>query len=176
MVLLFVEICLIFVFALASLHTFIANYSLMTSIKRTEFDLNGVKRVVGRLKDLGKKEKVILRRIPQVEKLSKQKPNTLAPLQELARIIPKEILLTKLVFSKGKVKIDACVFATYEQAINIIEDFQRQLESARYFSKANIAPLKLEKVSPEVTGTDEELRLTQTQVRNFTVTIEVTTK
>ena len=73
-----------------------------------------------------------------------------------------------------RIEIKAELFSDYEKAASIIEAFRNNLQISSYFSNINIAPLKLEKISPQLSGVlDQGITLTQAITRAFALTADI---
>ena len=73
-----------------------------------------------------------------------------------------------------RIKIRAEVFGDYEKAASIIEAFRNNLQISSYFSNINIAPLRLEKISPIASGAlNQGIILTQAITRTFVLTADI---
>lgn len=94
-------ILLIFLFSLATLHTLIDQRSIKINISGIDFKLNRVKVVTERLNYLSEQATGINQRSAQIAEVLKTRKDFLLPLQDLAKILPREILLTNLTISKG---------------------------------------------------------------------------
>jgi cell division ATPase FtsA len=192
-------ILLIFLFGIATLHTLLNQQSIKINISGIDFKLNRVKVVVERLNYLNEQTASINQRSAQIVETLKERKNFLLPLKDLAKILPREILLTKLTISKGgeskggetgdasvhadiessqvsdkakyQIKIEAEIFSTYEQATNIMQEFKKRLESINYFTNINITPLKLEKIS--VQDLKQTKDLTLPSLRKFSLTAKI---
>lgn len=92
---------LIFLFALATLHTLLNQRSIKINISGIDFKLNRVKVVTERLNYLSEQAAGINQRSAQIAEILKQRKDFLLPLEDLAKILPREILLTKLTISKA---------------------------------------------------------------------------
>lgn len=167
--------CLISVFFMLTLQLFFSNVSHRRTIKRLEVKLDSIKRLSEGLKGLVEEQNLITVRNSIVEDLIKKRPDYLLPLQELARVIPQEILLNECTLVAGKIDIQASVFADYEEADRLIEEFKRNLETTKYFSKIDIVPLEIEVITPKIGGGtyEPEVDLTQSKTRDFKLSAEI---
>jgi len=180
LIFLIIAICLISVFALISIQSFLRNLMMKGDIKEVELKLDKIKDVAGKLKDLEQKRTFINQRITAAEEISRKGRNFIVSLQGLISIIPREILLNELSFSASSMTIKAQVFADYEEANKILEDLRRRLGALGYLSNIKISPLKLEKMPPQadkgVVDGKQGARLTEAQVREFTLTADLVNK
>lgn len=190
------KIALIFTLSLLSISMFINNRSIRVSIKGVELELKGVKKIAKRLKDLDQQEERRKQATSQVQELIKSRQNLHVLLNKLSAVIPEEVLVTSISIFKGSgaqadqqtaqaadsaggaqqygIRIQAEVFADYEKASKIIENFRSNLAATPNFSNINVTPLKLEKIAPVASSAaGQELRLTQPQVRTFTLTADI---
>ncbi|MDD5669028.1 MAG: pilus assembly protein PilM [Candidatus Omnitrophica bacterium] len=169
-------VLLIAVFGFLTLQTIISSVSLSNNIKKTGFDLERFKRTSGRLKDLTQREKLFEQRLSLSESLSQKRLLVLAPLNDLKKIIPDKVYLTSFKLGLGKVEIKAIVYADYENALTIVDQFKKNLVALPYFSNIEITPLKFEKVSPQFGGGTSEVQIDQESDRDFVVTADFTVK
>ncbi|MDD5729543.1 MAG: pilus assembly protein PilM [Candidatus Omnitrophica bacterium] len=160
--------------SLLLLKVFIDNMILSGKIKRDNFQLSRMKLDSGRLEDLKREEDLVSRKGSQIEGLEKDRSEFLELLKELTKLSPEEITFTSVVLSSTKIKIQAEVFADYEEGEAIIAEFQHSLGKIKRLNNIVVTPLKLEKI--EALGEQTEggqMRLTQPKARKFSVTAEV---
>lgn len=173
------KIGLVFTLALLSISTFITNRSVDTYKKRMELGLKGVKKTVKRLRDLNEREERRKRLSLKIQELFKTKQSFYLFLNKLGSAVPEDVLVTSVSINKDnsqqyKIRMSAEVFADYEKARKIIEDFRVNLEGIFYFKNINITPIKLEKITQAVTGAGgSESQLTLPRVRAFTVSADI---
>lgn len=188
---------LVSIIIVASLLTsvFFNNRALNISIKGMDFELNRMKRVVERLKDLKEREEKVQRESSQIQEIVKKRENFALPLKALTKVIPEKVLLTQILIHKGngietqtlalnaaeftpqaqyKIEIKAGVFSDYEEANKIIASLRSRLEGTPYFKNVNTTSIELEKVSSlSTTGQAQGLRLTQPRLRTFSLTADL---
>lgn len=174
------KIALIFTLCLLLITVFIRNRSTRMDLKGVKLELKGVKRIANKLRDLSKEEATWKQVTSQVQELLKTRQNFYLPLNKLGLAIPEEVLITSISISKAgqdiqqyKIEISAQVFADYENANRLISSFSANLEKTPYFRNINVTPIKLEKITVSSGSSGQELRLTQPQVRRFTLTADL---
>lgn len=192
----FLKIALIFSLSLLSISTFFTNRSLRVSVKAIELELKGVRKIANKLKDLTRQEEKSKQETSRIGELLKKRKNFSPILAKLSASIPEEVLVTfisiddamasetqgqaaqaadgQAVSQQYKIQIKAEVFADYEKANKIIDNFRSNLEGAVYFRNINFTAIKLEKISTvSSAGGSQELRLTQPLKRDFTVNADI---
>lgn len=192
----FLKIALIFSLSLLSISAFFTNRSLRVSVKAVELELKGVRKIANKLKDLTRQEEKSKQETSRIGELLKKRKNFSPILAKLSASIPEEVLVTfisiddaaasetqgqaaqavdgQAVSQQYKIQIKAEVFADYEKANKIIDNFRRNLEGAVYFRNINFTAIKLEKISTvSSAGGSQELRLTQPLKRDFTVNADI---
>jgi Tfp pilus assembly PilM family ATPase len=95
------SVCLIAVFAIASLNMFINNRLLAVSFKETEFELNRLEKSADKLKMLERQESGVKDLSSKIETLLKQKQDFALILEELNRLTPESILFARVSISKS---------------------------------------------------------------------------
>lgn len=185
LILLLIKIVLISALTLFSMLTFAGNRLITAAIKKVEAELGKIKDVSDTLKELNARESKIKQVLAQIEELILKRPDFSYALNALPRALPEEILLTSVSIAPGiagttatgenyRIEIQAELFSDYERAISIIESFRENLEAAAYFRNINIAPLKLEKISPRLPeDPNQEAVLTQPTNRVFSLTADL---
>ena len=173
-------IFLIFIFIIGFFSEIFVRRSLRIALKEVEFEISRIKGITVSSEDLKEREQRISQYSAQIERAIKERLDLRNPLKELSRITPEGISWNTLSITKTQEKtekyqmtLSARVFADYEQANRLIEEFQRRLESSIYFSDIDIMPLELEEISFELDQTDKDSQLTQSRLRDFTLTAQV---
>lgn len=186
------KIALIFVLSLLSISTFASNRSIRLSIKGVELESKGVKKIVKKLKDLSRQDSQWKREAGQVEKLTALRQDYRLLLSKISSVVPEEVLINSITVSKAdsgeagqaldsvqgsggqkKLEIKAQVFADYERANKIILNFRKGLEKLYFLGNIDVTPLKLEKITSSSGAAGQELRLTQPQIRTFTLKADI---
>ncbi len=167
-------LALIGVFGAASLQLFLSNMLINKKIKGVEFESRRLKRVGAKLKELQDKDNSIEQRSSQIEQKAKEKHDPSKLIADLKKFVPAEVVFSNLALSQNKMTLKAFVFADYEQANDIIEDFKHTVESLPYLKNVTLLPLKLEEISPQLSSEEGEVVLTQAKIRTFTLTAEIT--
>lgn len=73
-----------------------------------------------------------------------------------------------------RIEIKAELFGDYEKTASIIEVFRNNLQISSYFSNINIAPLKLEKILPQLSGAlNQGITLTEAMTRTFSLSADI---
>jgi Tfp pilus assembly PilM family ATPase/Tfp pilus assembly protein PilN len=166
-------ICLISAFGLLSLQLFLSNVLIRKNIKGIEFELGRIKRVSTRLKDLSQRERTFGQRLSQAELLSQKNRAVLKPLLEVPKILPEGVYLTGLKIAEGKLEIKARVFADYEEATKIVEEFQQKLSGLSFLSNVQVEPFKIVKIFPQLSEGGEGITLDRPRDRDFKVTADM---
>lgn len=181
--------------ALISINLFLGNLAMKKSIEKENFELIRVKRITMRLKDLSQREKELNQVLSQINEIAKGKQDFSELLRQVARLIPRGIVLVNLsVFrperpleealntpegSAGgeeplRMTIKGNITADYEEALEIMEDFQKRLQSCRLLTNIKAETLKLEEISYQIITKDKQgVRLTGPRSRDFTLTAEL---
>ncbi len=170
-------ICFVSFFLLGSIQLFFRNQMVKGAIRTTAQKLNQIKRVSDNLKELEESESKIKRRSQLVEDLIRKRPDFILPFEGIAKILPKDIVLTKCVLDLNKVEIEGKVFTDYEEAARLVNLFKKELVKNKIFNNVVVSPIELEGFSPELVsqGTAQgELRLTQPKERSFKLSMDIT--
>ena len=187
-------VCLVFVFTLVSANVLMRRGFLQSSISALEVQLSGFKNVKDSLDGLSRKKDKLNQQLTKFSEI-KQNLDWNILLKKLSLSVPQDIVLTQTVITKGeilseaarqgrpelkvedkalRIKINARIFADYEQAQEIIENFKAAMEKTGYFTKINIPPLNLEEiVVSETVVPSENSALTRPQAREFSLEAEV---
>ncbi|MFA5362872.1 MAG: pilus assembly protein PilM [Candidatus Omnitrophota bacterium] len=168
-----VFICLSAAFGLLSLQLFLSNVLIRRDIKSLEFDLKRVKRVSSRLQDLSQREKTFGQRLVQAESLSQKNQIVLKSLSEVPEVVPPEMYLTDLKFAEGKLEIRARVYADYEEATKIVEEFYRKLASFVFLSNVQMDSLKIDRIFPQLSEGGEGIILDRPRERDFKISADI---
>jgi type IV pilus assembly protein PilM len=163
------------ILSILSIQLALSSYALRKRTKKSENKLSSIKGISDSLKELSRVENAVIQQGSQIEELIKKRPDLRTPLQDLAALIPAEVLLDSCVLTVDKIEINAVVFTDYEEANKIIEQFLANLETVNYFKNINITPLELEEISPQA-RTDSAsagLRLTQAKPRKFGLSADI---
>ena len=171
-----IGICFISFFSLGIVQLFFRNQMIKGSIRTFDQKLSRVKRVSDDLKGLDKSQGKIKQRSQQIDDLIRARPDFISPLENLAKAIPEEILLSKCVFTQNKIEVEGSVFADYEEANVLIDLFKKGIAKNKNFSKVVVPSMELEVISPELnsgSGAAKQLRLTQPKERKFKLSADV---
>ncbi len=201
-ILLVFGIALLFFSSVVSINLFFKNKSAALSIQKLDEDLNEISTVVSNLRNLSAKESEVGVLSSQIEEVLRKRHNFYPVLMDLARVTPKEIVLTRIDLARrnantglesglpaGMVQYEAnssnvqggCfmllsaeISADYEEAKAKLEAFQKTLSSLPHFSNIVVTPLGLEKIVPlAMSGQDDGLQLTVKQARKFTIALQL---
>ena len=167
---------------------------LQSSISALEVQLSGFKNVKDSLDGLSRKKDKLNQQLTKFSEI-KQNLDWNILLKKLSLSVPQDIVLTQTVITKGeilseaarqgrpelkvedkalRIKINARIFADYEQAQEIIENLKAAMEKTGYFTKINIPPLGLEEIVVSEAGMPaENSALTRPQMREFSLDAEV---
>lgn len=88
--------CLAGAFVLINIHLLIDGYALQASLRQADLELNKIKITTAGLKGLSQSESALRQREEQVAAIVKQRRDFYPLLKELAQIVPREILITKI--------------------------------------------------------------------------------
>ncbi|MFH1398047.1 MAG: pilus assembly protein PilM [Candidatus Omnitrophota bacterium] len=170
----------ILVMAIMSAQVFFNKMIHKKNIEFVEYDLTELKDVANQLRDMEQKSNLLSRRIAETTKIAGENSGYLGFLGGLIVNVPPQILLRGFDLLGNALKIEAQVFADYEDAARVIMEFRKNLKALGSLNNINITSLELEKISPQprdsVAGGNIDLRLTQSQARNFSLSAEVSNK
>ena len=185
---------LVFVFTLVGANILMRRGFLQSSISALEAQLSGFKNVKDSLDELSRKKDKLNRQLAKFAEI-KQNLDWNILLKKLSLSVPQDIVLTGIVITKReisseaaregslepkvedktlRIKINARIFADYEQAQEIIENFRTAMEKTGYFTKINIPPLGLEEIVVLETAVPlADSAITRPQAREFSLEAEV---
>ncbi len=166
-------VCVIAAFGLLSLHLFLSNVLIRRNIKGIEFELGRIKRVSARLKDLAQRERLFGQRLSQADNLAQKNLIVMKPLLEIPKIMPSEVYLTGLRIAEGKLELKARVFADYEEATRIVEEFQQKLAALGFLSSVQVEPFKVDQLLPQLSEGGEGIILDRPRDREFKVIADI---
>ncbi|MDD2702681.1 MAG: pilus assembly protein PilM [Candidatus Omnitrophica bacterium] len=172
-VVLIAGICMIAVFGLLSLQLFLSNVLIRKNLKGIEFELGRIKRVSARLKDLSLREKAFGQRLAQADSLARKNRDVLKPLFEVPKAMPPGVYLTGLKIAEGKLEIKARVYADYEEAVRIVDEFQQKLTALDFLSNVQVEPFKIDRIFPQLSEGGEGIILDRARERDFKVNADL---
>ncbi len=171
---------LILIMAIISANVFLNKMTNKNNIESVEENLTALKDVAQQLKDMEQKSGMLSQRIAETDKIARENSGYLGFLERLIVNVPSQILLSGFDLLGNTLKIEAQVFADYEDAIRIIMEFRKNLEALGSLNNINITSLELEKISPQskenAAGGNIDLRLTRPQARKFSLSAEASNK
>lgn len=186
--------CLVFIFTLVGTNILIRRGFLQSSVSEVETQLGGFKNVKDSLDELSRKKDKLNLQLAKFAEI-KQNLDWNSLLNKLSLSVPQDVVLTLVVIAKGeilsesarenssepkvedkalRIKINARIFADYEKAQEIIENFRAAMKETGYFSEINISSLGLEEiVVSEAAMPLENSAVTRPQMREFSIEAKV---
>lgn len=187
MVIVAVELFCVLVVGIWAASVFHLNRNLAFSLSRTVGELRKSETVVSKLRNLSIMEERGNALSSQFERLRGERTRFAAPLRELTRMLPPEVVLTRLSVQQGgdpagnrrdmkdryTISVEGIINADYETAVEFLEAFKEKLAGARYFSgEVDIPSIRVEQIAvkPGVSGGG---RLTDSQERQVVMNLIV---
>lgn len=129
LIILSVKFILIFLFSAISLAAFINNRSVRAAIKKVDSNLAEVKSIADALKNLNQRDKKVKLESALIQSLIDGRVNFDAPLAQLAKAVPQEVLLTSVVIAKT----GPSAYAEAPEAAGIPEDTEAGTQGPEAF-------------------------------------------
>lgn len=129
LIILSVKVILIFLFSAISLAAFINNRSVRSAIKKVDSGLAEVKSIADALKNLNQRDKKVKLESALIQSLIDGRVNLDAPLAQLAKAVPREVLLTSVVIAKT----GPSAYAEAQEAAGIPEDTEAGTQGPEAF-------------------------------------------
>lgn len=192
LILFVVGVFLVFIFTVIGANILMKRGSLQASINAAEAQLNGFRDVKDSLERLSRKKDKLSQELARFAELKRNLDwNSL--LKKLSLIVPPDVVLRRIIIAKKdifletapdaveqvdnkdlQIRIEAEVFADYEKAQIVIENFKADMDKTGYFSRINVSPLSLEEITVlEAVAAHGDSTVTKPLAREFFLEAEV---
>ncbi|MEO5348334.1 MAG: PilN domain-containing protein [Magnetococcus sp. YQC-3] len=133
--------------------------SLFTTQENNRKMIEALNEQLGEIKDINDRKALAQARLEKIRQLSNEQTITIHLLDELTRLIPEQVWLTKMETQK-----DLLILTGLSTSIAIVADFMRQLETSPYF--ANIV---LSKVAHQE---EKERKEQKSKIKSFSLSLK----
>lgn len=191
LILIVIFIFILFFICLNYVNLLVNNYRLKSMIKNLNVEIKDIKKVVKMVDEFKEKKRLIFERSEKIKGLMKKKFDLSVILKEIARFTPPEVLIDTLYIGSNynltessasldvpemyKLRIEAQILSSYEDAIEIIKKFKLNLERSPYFANVKVDFPKLKKFSFNNLNT-KNLPSTLVKIRKFNIRADIVKK